>query len=310
VSGATDGIVERFKGLASGFAAYSALGSFLLYLLGYLALRFHLTFIGVATDLAVLDERYLFAGASCLVFLASSLPIAVMVAALLAALAYLPYRLLPQARRRALRERIQRFVSAPVAPTVLGIALALAFIQVLMRKSFRYANVLVQDRLPESAGWLNTLLSNDKWKPIYFSVLILGIAMTGGLLLRSPATGDDAAKAPSSRPLRMLLGTLVAIQVLLLPVNFGVLVHGKSLPRVKAVPKHALAAGEQAWLAWDGKSTVSFVVKAATGERSLVTVDREATKDTELVIIGYDRLADVLASTPAERKDVNADADN
>ena len=44
--------------LGSNWTTYTVVGSFLLYVVGYLALRFHLTAIGIGTDLAVLDERY------------------------------------------------------------------------------------------------------------------------------------------------------------------------------------------------------------------------------------------------------------
>ena len=74
---------EQPKALAGNWATYSAIGSFALYLLGYLALRFHLTVLGIGTDLAVLDERYLFAGAKFLVYLVMSVPIVVLVALVL-----------------------------------------------------------------------------------------------------------------------------------------------------------------------------------------------------------------------------------
>src|SRR5262245_64927825 len=60
--------------IGSDWTKYGVVGSFVLYVFGYLAVRFHLTAIGVGTDLAVLDERYLFAGARFLVYLVSSVP--------------------------------------------------------------------------------------------------------------------------------------------------------------------------------------------------------------------------------------------
>ena len=60
--------------LGGNWTKYSVVGSFVLYLFGYLAVRFHLTAIGIGTDLAVLDERYLFAGARFFVYLVSSVP--------------------------------------------------------------------------------------------------------------------------------------------------------------------------------------------------------------------------------------------
>ena len=59
----TEALQTTLKALAGSWASYSALGSFALYVAGYLALRFHLTALGVGTDLAVLDERYVFTGA-------------------------------------------------------------------------------------------------------------------------------------------------------------------------------------------------------------------------------------------------------
>ena len=69
-----DDLGARISALGSNWTKYSVVGSFVLYVFGYLAVRFHLTAIGVGTDLAVLDERYLFAGARFLVYLVSSVP--------------------------------------------------------------------------------------------------------------------------------------------------------------------------------------------------------------------------------------------
>jgi len=46
---------EKGKKVEGAWAALAAIGSFILYFLGYLTLRFHLTAFGVSTDLAVLD---------------------------------------------------------------------------------------------------------------------------------------------------------------------------------------------------------------------------------------------------------------
>jgi hypothetical protein len=65
---------ERIKALGGDWTKYTVVGSFLLYMVGYLAVRFHLTAIGIGTDLAVLDERYLFTGARFLVYLVAAVP--------------------------------------------------------------------------------------------------------------------------------------------------------------------------------------------------------------------------------------------
>ncbi len=88
---------EKIKGVGGAWTAYMAVGSFALYLLGYLSLRFQLTVLGIGTDLTVLDERYLFAGARFMIYLVSAVPIVVLVALALSAVIYLPYRILPGA---------------------------------------------------------------------------------------------------------------------------------------------------------------------------------------------------------------------
>lgn len=54
--------------LEAGWALLAGLGTFLLYLLGYLVLRPRLAVLGVDTGLSVLDQRYLFAGAQFLAY--------------------------------------------------------------------------------------------------------------------------------------------------------------------------------------------------------------------------------------------------
>ena len=71
---------EQIAALGSHRTAYTVIGSFLLYVIGYLTLRFHLTVLGIGTDLAVLDERYVFTGARFLVYLVSSVPMLVLIA--------------------------------------------------------------------------------------------------------------------------------------------------------------------------------------------------------------------------------------
>src|SRR4029450_3952705 len=87
---------ERISALVGDWTKYTVVGSFLLYVAGYLALRFHLTAIGIGTDLAVLDERYLFTGARFLVYLVSAVPNILLVALPFAALGWVAERMLPE----------------------------------------------------------------------------------------------------------------------------------------------------------------------------------------------------------------------
>src|SRR4029450_5747430 len=116
---------ERISALVGDWTKYTVVGSFLLYVAGYLALRFHLTAIGVGTDLAVLDERYLFTGARFLVYLVSAVPIAVLATLPVAVVIWAAYKLVPEAARASMCG----WVMHPTRLAVFGIVFAISIIQ-------------------------------------------------------------------------------------------------------------------------------------------------------------------------------------
>ena len=64
---------------------------------------------------------------------------------------------------------------------------------------------------------------NDTALALFFVGLIASVAVTGGLLIAAGrAPGDGAA-----RGLFWLLAVLLAVQVLLLPINYGTLIGDK-----------------------------------------------------------------------------------
>lgn len=285
---------ERIKTLGGDWPKYSVVGSFVLYVAGYLALRFHLTAIGVGTDLAVLDERYLFTGARFVVYLVSSVPIIVLLGLPCAAAARLLARLVPA----PLRARRCIDVLPPAGLTAAGIVFAVVMIQFVMRQCFLLNNLLLAPALPAEPQWLVGLLLDDQWVPLYFSALVAacGVPIAILLLLRG-APGGGAGVAFS----RSLLGFLAAVQVLLLPINFGILIADTTFARVASLGGAPLQPGEEAWLAWDGKEGVTFLLRQREGSRrALVTVPHSEVKKME--IIGFDRLAVLFApptrSTP------------
>src|SRR5262245_15924647 len=86
MSAVTGDLAEKISSVATRLAGYTALGSFLLYTFGYMSLRFHLSVMGITTDLDVLDERYFFHGAQFLVYLVPSLPSLILILAVLVAI--------------------------------------------------------------------------------------------------------------------------------------------------------------------------------------------------------------------------------
>jgi len=280
---------ERIKALGGDWTKYTVVGSFLLYVAGYLAVRFHLTAIGVGTDLTVLDERYLFTGARFLVYLVSAVPNLVLLGLPAAAVGWAVYRLLPEAARAGVSEWVMR----PPRLAVFGIVFAVIVIQFVMRQCFVFSDLLLAPRLPPEPGWLVTLLLDDRLMPLYFSLLVGACAVPLAVLWalrKSEAPGGPGGFAKG------LLAFLAAVQVLLLPVNYGVLIVDKALPRVAALGKQPLAEGEDAWLVWEGKDGVTFLVRSrAPKGRLLVTMRRADVERME--ILGFDRIVPTLFGT-------------
>lgn len=282
---------DRVKALGSDWTKYSVVGSFVLYVLGYLALRFHLTAIGVGTDLSVLDERYLFTGARFAVYLVAAVPSILLVAAPLAVVAW-GISEVPGVRRALVRW----WLAAPAAFGLFAIVFAVVAIQFVMRQCFVIANLLLAPALPAQPAWLVGLLLDDGLMPLYFSGLVAACAVP---LIALAALRN--VEGHGGLPIvKGLLAFLTAVQLLLLPINYGVLIVDKTLPRVAAVGDKAMAAGDEAWLVWEGKDGVTYLVRSANGKRVLVTVPRADVKRTE--IVGFDRIVPALAERDKERK--------
>jgi hypothetical protein len=275
---------DRAKAISASWASYSVLGSFLLYLCGYLALRFHLTMIGIGTDLAVLDERYLFTGARFLVYLTAAAPSIVLVALPLWAVGWSLSRLASSTART----RASAWITQPSRLAIIGIVSSVLMIQLVMRQCFIFSDLLLARDLPLHPAWLVALLRNDELMPIYFSGLVASCALTLGILV---VLRSRAAETPAFS--RGLLMFLAGVQILLLPVNYGVLIVDKTLPRVSGIGEKPLSNGQAAWLVWEGKDQVTFLVRDdAQNQRALLTVGRPEVKRIE--IVGFDRIVPTL----------------
>lgn len=291
---------ERIKLIGGSWTAYMAVGSFVLYVLGYLALRFHLTALGIGTDLAVLDERYLFTGACFLVYLAASMTSAVLLGLILFALLYLPYRLLPATlSKRLIKASTTLAAARPVWLLLAGIVFSVATIQFVMRDCFELSNLLLRENLPVSrfSDWL--LRADEGRIALFFTGLVAACAlpMTVLLILRGMVLSVGVSA------LRSLLLVLFAVQMLLLPINYGYLVLDTTLPRMASLDGlKPLPEGSNAWLVWEGKDSVTFLVRARKDDKlikSLLTVPRGDLKRVE--IHAYDPIYAALFASKLDK---------
>ena len=275
-------IQQKLKDLMGGWASYAALGTFSLYVLGYLAIRFHLTALGIGTDLAVLDERYVFAGAKFLVYFFSNLPIVMLFAFLIAPLAlilkYVTQKvvLLLKSITKKLLNRFKfltkrknanspmlltklKWFSTPNGAAFLGIAIAVLLIQIVMRKSFWFSNILLEG-FPDSGIGLESLLfsKNETGKLFYFLGLLSGTTICAAVWLY--ASGRPGRNS-LSKYLSVVLASLVVMQFLFLAIYYGVFVMDKSIPRVVDLGDQvSLAKNQKAWLIWEGNQGATYLV--------------------------------------------------
>jgi hypothetical protein len=268
----------RVKALSGDWATYMVLGNVLLYVVGYLTLRFHLTAMGIGTDLAVVDERYWFTGARFIVYLLAAVPSILLLALPVAAVAWGAGKLFGM-----------DVVLKPRPMALFGIIFAVVMIQFVMRQCFFFSNLLLAGNLPAEPAWLVTLLLDDQLMPLYFAGLVAASAIPFAILVWLRAGGNQTI----SPFLMNLLLLLAVVQILLLPINYGILIVDKSVARVTAVGKTPLASGEEAWLVWEGQNGVTYLVRRqADKHRALVTVPRADADRTE--IVGFDRIFPTL----------------
>ena len=252
-------LLQKFRDIGASWSVYLAVGSFLLYFLGYLVLRFQLSTWGVATDLAALDERYFFAGCRFLVYLVSSVLNVLFVASPVFVIWWLLNKSL---RFQHLRKSLNY--------ALCGVIFAVLFIQLVERKCFQFMNGLLLQQDLDGDRWLKAILRDEssKYESLFFMALITGVAISAWMLAQARS---NSTRRPTVEALLMFL---VAVEFLLLPVNYGVIVSTRELSKVSQF------APAEAWLVWEGKDKTTFLV--LDNERKLVSVPNSEVKKVEI----------------------------
>jgi hypothetical protein len=285
-------LTEKVNEFAGKWTSYAAFGSFLLYLFGYLTLRFQVSTYGLVTDLDLLDEKYLFAGCRFLVYFISTIPSILVILLPLLAIPTIVYKLLPQALRARVCLRIAKWCAAPFRLSCLGIVISTLSLQFVMRKCFAFGNLLLAQQLPNR--WISSVLLTDAGRmSLYFGGLIVLTLLTAIIALYACAQWSTAGAAA-----KVTIATfvaLVAMEFLLLPVNYGVLVSTQQLPRVAELPGDPkLLDGQRAWLVWNSKDTLTYFIFGPQNSRMLLSVPR---KETPVKIVAYDDIYCALFSS-------------
>jgi hypothetical protein len=232
-----------------------------LYGAGFLATRAHLNMLGVWTGVPIVNEEYLYQGGlfflNSIFSLASVIPFAVVLAGglyglkvllswVLRGLSKLAMRIrrigrltVREARITSWRTERLKLLPMNVSGTTLGLTcltMVLVFgVPIFYGKSLSIQNLLFQpqgasESVPWLAKWLQQHILEGRQGSLsyYYGLLVAGILMTGFLLWYVQRDIADV----THRILRLVLGTILIVQILLLPLNYGVLVQSVIYPRV------------------------------------------------------------------------------
>jgi hypothetical protein len=275
---------EKLDAAFGGWVAAAAVGGLLLHAMGFLSLRFYLAALGVRADLSLLDSRYLFEGANCVIFLLAALVNLLLLVLVGWLVLFLASRLVPRPARQRLREvarsrwtrlRTRYVTSSSLA--LLGIVFAVVAVQFVMRQCFQVQDLFFRGA-PPAPAWLKDLVlaPEDGSRGAFFMGLLAAVGLTACLWLAAVRL-RGAARVPWAGV--GLLTLLLGLEVALLPINYGVLTAGRTMPRVLHVGDDRALAGRQAWLVWEDRDAltllvVSLPVGGVPPERALVTVPR------------------------------------
>jgi hypothetical protein len=267
-----------FEGPVKTAAGAAALGVSVLYLFGYLSLRQQITTLGIPAEFSVFDERYLYAGASYLVFLTQAIAdmavLVIPIAALLviARAVFLRRRrgketwispeLLPRLECRSKR-------TAALLAAIAGFA-ALRSVQAARSWTSLHDLLFEPGFRPEVANVLNANLL--EWYRIFdwHLTLSLGCALLTAAALRSPLSRAWGAIALAT----------VAAQFLSLPLLFGAITADRPKPRIK------FQNGETGLLVWEDKDVWMYL---RTESPPVVVRRPKDSKDT-VMVTGYRRV--------------------
>lgn len=248
-----------------------------LYGAGFLATRAHLNMLGVWTGVPILNEAYLYQGglfflnsifslASVIALVVSGLVVLyvlkIICSSILRGLGKLSERILGVERIKRLKTRItawfarrSRSFSSNIPRKTLWLTLLtliLVFsVPVFYGRALSLQNLLFQTKeatkhIPGLARWFQQNLFEGRQEILgfYYGWLIVGTWVTGfllGYVLQN--------KHPGHKILQIALGAIFVTQILLLPLNYGILIRPTIYPRAY-VNTHE-TSGEEVWLLFE-----------------------------------------------------------
>lgn len=261
-------IETRFTNLAGGAALALSVATAMLHGIGYLSLRFRLQALGVEVGQGVIDERFLFEGARCLMQILTTVPLLVLLGSPLFVLGVLARRSTGK-RTKLDRLALATWQASPRSLLVFGSLWAAVVVRFVMHPISRFQNLLLGS-VPHEPRWLSAVLldSSGMLVPLHFAGLLVLLAPTAFCLLRLLRTGGRGSCT--------LVGLLFFVQALLIPVHFGILGAAAPVPRIAELPNEPNTS--RIWRVFATADTSVFLVERPTEkgfERRLVSLPQE-----------------------------------
>ena len=288
-------LADHVRALAVLSAAVAGIGSFSLYLFGYLALRARLTALGIQTDLDFVDERYLSEGANFFLYSTSvltNLLLIIIFLGVLVSLIYLIVKFICRIIFNIEHEDLLKFLTS-FKPwknlneshlALLGVVISVFTIQILSKKAFNYSNVLLTPI--EFNDFHMSKIYMEKFDIYTYFHLLVVLNFLVAILFFASRSSISKSKIHSN--ISILLVLLLAMQTLFLPINYGVLVRaGTNLPRItEMISGNRQVIDKPAWLAWEGAQSFTLLVEDVAdfpgNQRAFITVDK---KDVDRIVI-------------------------
>lgn len=311
-------IVKEVLGAPASHMAFVAI---CVYALGYLVLRYHFTSVGIPRHaLPFLDERFVYVGAHFLLILFMSLlwiiynhPFHV----IMAVVAYVVVEFLLYYYDRIRKDRMRNtalplWLSTPgdivaVGAAIVGIALATYYNYHYMTDFPALNEFTLKAALPtDIKGPLRHVvdLKDKSLHPFQFFASLVGpTALISALFLAVASRlrwKDHVGAMTPAALVGGLFAFLAALQLLLLPVNYGMVYYSYSLPRVQAIgPGLHLSPGQDAWLLWHGeeREVVTLLVRDRALKRKY-TLTLNTQDVGSVALLQYEPIMKALFSDP------------
>jgi hypothetical protein len=300
-----ESIRELIGRVSSHWSAATTIGTFLVYLCGYLALRFHQSASGAVFETPVLNENYLFVGFAFIVNLVASLPVLALLVVVCLGLRAALRGLL---RLSGLYPKWEAWRAAP-ARTALAPAMAtlfcLAAIQFWMRECFSYLDLYrLAPPADDSAKakFFYSLLAPpadgaEGLRTQLFFCSLLALCLAGGLLARFAARHQQ--ESDSGVFLTRAAFVLWIIMLLLLPVNYGILIRPFVASSVVKIVGDDTVFPGKVWLVDLGKEWMTLLVEHPEGAASVSAL--KSSRAQGLVLGPQRRLLEILAEIASHR---------